>query len=526
MPGRDETSGAPDAAAAVQAQTRVAGRGVVAIAGAKVFFILTAYGIQLALPRILGSPEAFGRYASALSAVSMLNMVLIAATIQSVSKFVSESEADATVRLRQGLRIQLVVGGSLSVALFAAAPVLADFLRDPALAPLLRVSAGVVFAYAIYATCVGLLNGRRRFVQQASLDGTFSTLRTVGILGGAALGFGALGAMTGFAAAALVIMAIALVVVRRDLSGPVADHGHGAVAWRAWLGFMAPIWLYQMFLNGCLQIDVQVLKKAVAEIARAQGETFEAAAAIASESVGFYRAAQTFAFVPYQLILAMTFIVFPMISRATFAEDMDASRRIIRAAMRFSLMVLLSVAAPLAGAAAGVMRLAYPAEYLAGAPALGILVFGLVAFGLFVILATILSSSDQPRVAAAIAAVALALVVVANWSFIHRAPLGHETLAAAASATTLGTTVACLLAAAAVYRRFRALVPLVTVARVLVAATCAFLAARWVPDGTPFLALLALASGFAVYGLALVVLRELGAADLAAVRATVQRKRS
>ena len=33
-----------------------------AITGAKVYFIITSFGIQLALPRLLGDPRIFGQY--------------------------------------------------------------------------------------------------------------------------------------------------------------------------------------------------------------------------------------------------------------------------------------------------------------------------------------------------------------------------------------------------------------------------------------------------------------------------------
>lgn len=502
-------------------ETRRAGRGLFAIAGAKVYFIITAYAIQLALPRILGSPEDFGLYAAALSAVSMLNMILIAATIQSVSKFVSEDEEASPVLLRQGLRIQLALGGLLAGALFLAAPPLSTFLRDEALVPLLRAASVVVFAYSLYAAVVGSLNGRHLFGHQARLDATFSTLRTMGILGGATLGIGALGAMAGFATAALCIMLVSLIVVGREL---VRKTNAEPLPLKRWLAFMAPIWGYQAFLNGCLQIDVQVMKKVVAELSMDAGASAVEAAAAASTQVGFYRAAQTFAFVPYQLILAMTFVIFPMISRATAAGDAEGARRTIRGSMRFSLLVLLSVAAPIAGAADGVMRVAYPEPYLAGAPALGVLVFGLVAFALFVIAATVLSSSGRPGLAAAIAAFALLVVVGANWLFITEAGAEGAVLVAAASATTLGTTIACLLAGGAVYLRFRAFLPIPSIVRALLAGAAGFAVAHHVPHQTALMAVLALAAGHLVYGLVLVLLRELRAEDFRTARSILLKR--
>lgn len=498
-------------------ETRTAGRGLILIAGAKVYFIITAYAVHFLLPRLLGSPESFGLFSTAMSAVSILNNVLIASTVQTVSKLVSEDEGRAPVTLRQGLRIQLVVGGVLAGLFFLAAPVLAArFLRDPTLTPLLQTGASVVLAYALYATLVGSLNGRRLFSRQAGLDATFSTLRTVGILTGAVVGVGALGAITGFASAALGVLLIALLVVGLGRRGEALPLGR-------WLGFMAPLWAFQIFLNGILLIDVLVLKGTVADLAVETGMDAAAAAALASEQVGFYSAAQKFAFVPYQLMLSMTFVVFPMISRATSMGDAAAARETIRGAMRFSLLVLVAVAAPIAGAADGIMTLAYPDEYLAGSGALGVLVFGAAAFALFVITATAMSGSGRPGVSAVIGAVGLAAVVVGNRVLVEMVGIGDQTVVAAAAGTTIGMVLALIAGGAVIKRTFGAFMPPLSVARALFAGTVAFSVARWVPH-TGLMAVVALAAGFAAYLAALAATRELGPADLATVRRILRRK--
>src|SRR5690606_26151160 len=188
----------------------------------------------------------------------------------------------------------------------------------------------------------------------------------------------------------------------------------GGFSAKRWLGFMAPIWFYQACINGILQIDLQMLSVTLTDLARGSGMSAEAAADFAATYAGHYSAAQTFAFVPYQLILSVTFIVFPFVSRATTLGDEEATRRYIKNAMRFSLLVLLAIGAPIGGAASGVMRIAYPEPYLVGADALGVLVFGQVAFALFVIGATILTGAGRPMTAAAIALVSLAVVLVST----------------------------------------------------------------------------------------------------------------
>ena len=503
-------------------EAKKAGRGLLSITAAKLYFIVTSYGVMLALPRLLGSPEVFGLYRSAMNVVSIINNVLIAATIQTVSKMVSADEANAASALRRGLGIQLVIGIVLGTLGLTLAQPMADLVfLDSELGPLWTVSSLVFFAYALYAALVGSLNGRRVFQRQAGLDITFSTLRTAGIIGGAMVGttagVGALGALSGFAGAAIGVLVIATALVGIGKRGE-------AQSVKAWLAFMGPVALYQFFLNNVLQIDLPILKRTVAALSMDAGVDHAAAADIASRYAGFYGAAQTFAFVPYQLILSMTFVVFPMVSRATASGDVESTRIYIRGAMRFSLIVLLAVACPIAGAADGVMILAYPAEYLGGADALRILVLGMVAFSLFVISSTVLTGAGRPMLSAAIAFVAFAAVVVGNVVFVRLVGVGDQTVTAAALGTCAGTTTALALAGVAVYRSYRAFIPPLTVLRGAIAGCSAYAVAYWVPSGGRIMALVALAAGFVTCLFVLVVLREVTERDWASISRIVKRK--
>jgi stage V sporulation protein B len=500
-------------------RARRAGRGLVALAAVKGYHIASGYAVAVLLPRLLGSPEVFGLWSKVTAALAILNNVLVAASIQSVSKLVSEDESRGPAIFRRLLGLQLGVGVLAATALFASAPAIAAFHRDAALIPLFRLVSIVPLGYAIYAGAVGFLNGQQRFGRQAGLDAGFYTLRWLGILGAAALiGGGALAPIGGLAAAATVIAALSILAVGVGAPG-------GGLAYRRWLAFVAPLWLYQAVLNGILELDVQVLARAVSELALEAGHAPALATDLANAHVGFYHAAQTFAFVPYQLLLALTFVAFPMVSRATSTGDEQEARRTIRSAMRLSLLALLSVAAPIAGSARGVMRIAYPEEYLAGAPALEILAPGVAVFSLFVLAGTILAGAGKPLHSAAIAGAGLVVAAAGNYFFVRRAGLGEHTLSAAALGTALGMVVALLLAGSAVYRRFRTLLPALSLVRGGIAAAAGFSAARFTPHDTRPAAVLALAAGLGAYALSLILLRELRGSDLLAIRQLLTRSR-
>lgn len=495
-----------------------AGKGLVFITGAKLYFIVTAYAVQFLLPRLLGSPEKFGFFRTAMSLVSILNNVLIAATVQTLSKKVSESEEGAPHALRQGLLLQLVWGGVLGLSLFGLAPVIADHgMHNHSFTKLLRVSSIVVIAYALYAALVGSLNGRRMFTTQARLDMTFSTLRSVGILGAAALGFGALGAFVGFAASAALILLVALFVVGTGRSGE-------RTPWKSWIAFMTPLWIYQLCLNFILQGDIIVMTSTITDMAEHGGLIHDEATRAANRLTGFYGAAQTFAFVPYQLILSVTFVVFPLVAKATSGGDVETTRTTIRRAMRFSWLVLLAMAAPIAGSARGVLRIAYTPDYLVAEQALSILVLGLVMFALFVIAATVLSGSGRVFESASIAVVSLVVLMGSVYFFIRQAGTGLSALTAAACGTSLGAGLAFVLAGIMVYRRFGAFLPAASVVRGIVAGAVGAGVARVVPHETRLTAIVALAAGFLAYGLTLVVVQEIPKSELLNVRSLILKR--
>ena len=517
-----------------------AGRGFVTIALAKVWFVLTGYAIHFALPRLLGSPESFGRFSAALNVASLLNNVLIASTIMAVSRFTSADDRNWGPILRQAAKRQLLLGVALALALFALAPTLAvRWLRDSQLVLPLQVVTAVVAAYALYAAFVGSLNGRHLFVRQARLDATFSALRTVGILGGAGFAAaagvlaGEVGALIGFAVAALLILLIAAVTVGFGPRAPSPSGGD--VPWSVWGAFLGPIVIYQLCLNGILLGDLLILKGMVAGFGDGAGRSQQAAAEVASAAAGVYAAAQKFAFVPYQLMIGMTFVVFPLISRATASADVQVAARTLRTALRAAMLLLLAIAAPISAVAPGLLRLAFPQPYVEGALALSVLVVGAAAFALFVITASAHSAAGRPTTAAWLAGGGLLLMVALNvfglrWAFGHVrnghtlgwgggvAPSVQATLLLAAAVATTASMVATLFASVGVLqRRYGCVMSPPSVARGLLAAVAAWLVARVMPGGQAWQTLLALSAAVATYLAVLLLARELSFAELRSV---------
>src|SRR5262245_13660091 len=153
-----------------------AGRGVLYIAFAKFYFMLSGLILQVRLPALL-SRAVFGAYGTVNSVVSPINNVMVTGSIQAVSRSTAQRPELARAVQRAGLAMHLYVGLPVALVFIAAAPLVSWFFHDPAKIAPLMLSGCIVGGYAFYAVFVGTANGRREFHKQAGLDMTFSTMR-------------------------------------------------------------------------------------------------------------------------------------------------------------------------------------------------------------------------------------------------------------------------------------------------------------------------------------------------------------
>ena len=172
---------APDqsvSAAGRAADGATAAKGAVFISIAKIYFMLSGFVQQVLLTRFLGLAD-YGAFAVVNNVISIVNNTVVQATIQAVSKFTAENDARAEAVQRAGVRMQVVLGAALALALFWGAPFVAAFVHAERYTTALRIAALIPFLYAVYAVFVGSANGLRQFRTQATFDIGFSTSKTI-----------------------------------------------------------------------------------------------------------------------------------------------------------------------------------------------------------------------------------------------------------------------------------------------------------------------------------------------------------
>jgi stage V sporulation protein B len=514
------TADANASAAADADVARKAGRGGLAITFAKIYFIVLGLVQQIALPRVLGL-AGYGALSSALSIASIAYNPVVTTSIQGVSRAISASKEDdqpGVVRRLMGVHglIALVLG----LGFFALSGPIGNATGAPHIIPSLRILAGVMLLYSVYSPLIGVLNGRKLFLRQASLDILAATLRTVGLIGGgyalASSGRGVEGSASGFVIAAGAVFLTAVVWVG------LGRRGKGGTSVGSHLLFIGPLLLGQVLLNLLLQADLTLLRTFAAESAAAAGLPLDAADPL----VGAYRATQLFCFLPYQMLISVTFILFPLLAKAHHDADNEAVARYVRTGVRLALVLAGLMVSVTSGLSGPLIRLVFPAEAAAlGTESMQVLTLGFGAFAIFGILVTVLNSLERERASATITGLAFLLVVVLCFVRVRGGEFGAGMLLNTALSTTAGLVGATVVAALLVRKTAGALVSPLSLLRVVIALCIAIAVGRQFPAAGKVLTLALSALVATVYVIVLLLSRELGKADLQMVLSVVRRRR-
>ncbi len=519
---------AASAQQAVENQTRPdvardAGRGGLAVAFAKIYFILVGLAQQIALPRVLGL-DGYGAFSSAQSIASITYNPITGTSIQGVSRAVAQTpDAEQPQALRRTLIVHATFAIAFWTAFFIAIPYVCEAIGAPHVVSTLRILSTIVLLYGLYTPLVGALNGKRRFLSQAGLDIAAATLRTIGLVAGAylvvKLGGTRLeateGASWGFVFAMMLLLGAALFMVGVGRSGP------GGPTVRQHLAFVAPLFLGQILLNLLLQADLTLLRWFAGEAAVASGLPLTAADPL----IGAYRATQLFSFLPYQLLLSVTFVLFPMLASAARDGDREAVARFVETGVRLALVIAGVMTSVTSGLAGPLMRLVFGADAAAyGTDALQTLSLGFGVFAIFGILTTVLNSLKRERISTLITFVAVVLVGCVCLATVRGGELSSRLLLLTARATSLAIVLSTAVAAFFVYRTAGGLVRPRVVLRVLLATAVAVAFGRVLPDVHKFAVVPFAALVGVVYVGVLLVTRELSATDLELVRRVLRRR--
>jgi len=427
------------------------------------------------------------------------------------------------------LFIGTLVGGGFIIA----APYIAQARGNPDLVLGYRAAGVILFCYGIYTVYIGTLNGRKLFFRQALYDFGFTTLKATLVLGLALAGFGVIGAFCGFATAAVIIMLVAIWRV-----GPSLGEGPKEPALYA---FAAKVMLYTVIFNLIFKLDGVLIKPALIELLATDAgwlpdagslgtwltRAGELGSGIQTQADGLmadYGMAVALSRVPWQATIAITFVVFPMVSAATFTNDRERTQLYIRQTMRYT-MLLVGAAVVVLMAVPHAVFGVLPADYIGGAAPLVWLAPAYFFFSMFNVINTLLISANRAGYGVVIGLTTLGLAATLYTTVMVDAT-SPEAMLTRAGACTLGAfAFGTILGLAALWREYGAPIPVMSVIRVGSVGAGLVLAGRALPTVGKLGSIgLAVAIGLA-YLVALFVVREFNAEDRARFAKIVRRGR-
>lgn len=415
------------------------------------FALPTGLVTVVLLTRVLGAAD-YGLYTLTVGFVLLIQTGIGSLLSRATIKFVSESDDPEAVSTT-ALRLHLLVGVALALAVMAAAPGLASVLGEDSLTGYLRLFAVSLPVQAAADAHVHLLVGRGEYRRRALARAAYWGARPVLVVGPVLLGYGIVGALAGALAAPVAGLLVARRRVRPRLLGP-------GVPIAPLLSFAAPLLVSGMAGDLSRRLDLFALK---------------ALGGSATEA-GLYASAQNLAWIPAMLASAFSPLLLSSMTRATTEGRPERARELAGDFLRGPLW-LVPLAAAGAGASSQIVRFAYGAEFEAAGAFLAVLVFAGVSVTLSSAAGVSLVVRNRLRIHVTGAVIPL---VVAGAAFAFLIPRFGGV--GAAASTLLGVLAGVAYRLFAVYRLWGITLPWATAARVVLLSPLAWMAGTWGPS--------------------------------------------
>jgi O-antigen/teichoic acid export membrane protein len=464
----------------------VAARGVVqGVVGRGLNFAF-AYLATIVLARWLG-PAAYGVYGVIVSVLIVIQQTGRFTIPPAAAKLISEDEVGSTAIQQTALFVGTLLFLCLFVLLWITAGPLAVLfgLSDDG-ASLFRIAALDLPLFGLYAVYRGVLQGRHDFLAMGIADALYATVKLAGIV----VLLGIWLSVSSALVANVLASAGALLFVMSRLS--IKIRWPSSTVFRRLSHLALPLGVYMLALQTISYLDLWALT------AVDSGQR---------DSIGVYVAARNVAIVPSVVLMVVSDVLLPSLSRALAENNASLSRSYIQGAVRFLGILVVPLALLLMFAADDFMTLLYSDAFRPGGAYVRILVLYAVSMPFIDLFASALSARGEPYWGGIILLGIIPLGLALDVTLIGR----YGAVGAAYGSALAGITGAVVLGVLT-FRRFGPLLPWRTFVNSAVATTVMALAARQFAVGEPR-PLLAYVACIGIYGFMLVLLREIRRAD-------------
>lgn len=451
-------------------------------------FILSGYLLNIFIGRYLG-PKFYGIYGIIMSLMTIINLIQVSGLPQAVSKYVAENETQRESVLKNGLIIQFISTLLASVIVFLFATQFAQLLHDQSLTAYIRAIAAIFPIYGIYTIYLNYYNGLHQFKTQAYMVIVYSLGKLLSVLI-LIYFFHIFGVIIGFVIAPLFVL-IAWSHIPRIKS----DYSF----YKPLLFFSFPLIGYAIFSNLLQSIDLFFVKSVLHT----------------NEFTGYYTANQNIAEIPFYAVTALSSVIFPNISKKVSQNKILETKIVIRKALRFCLVALIPSVLLISFTSKELLSFLYSSAYRPGAQSLTILSIGSCFFTIFALLATVISSSGQPKISAAFAGIG---VILSSIFCIFLVP--KYGLNGAALSTTFASGLMMVAAAITIYKKFKVFISVKSSLKIIFASLFTSCIAKLIPIPTLLLPLVYIFLSLC-YFLLLYIFREITVDDTQLIKSLI-----
>lgn len=468
------------------------GRGMLYQLVSNVILLASSYAIHIGLGRYLGIEE-YGSFVVIFALMSTVGLILASGLTDATSKYIAEDNAVLGSIVQHSRKIQLILSTLLFTIYFLSAGAIADLLNDPGLTPYIRISAFVIPVYALYYVYYSYLNGLKLFLKQAKTLAAVSLARVVLtfiLVSPILFGLGIKGAIIGYISAALIGLILAWTYLRK------LDKGSKDFEWKNLIRFSIPATLFAVMLFILMNADLLFIKALIDE----------------GVDTGYYAAATTMAKAPYFIFAGLALAVLPHISSSTSRNDFQLAASYIKQSMRSMLMLLVPGVLLISATSHDLVSLFYTTRYNEAGNPLSVLVFGLASLCIFLVLSYVIMGAGKPNIAFGIALISVIIDITLNVLLIP-----NYGLMGAAWATTTASMIGMIIAAAYVFRYFKALVRVKSLIKICLSSLVIYVIALQFSLSTFLLPTIYIGL-YALYFLLLLLMKEFSKEDLRAIK--------
>ncbi len=373
-------------------------RGALALVVIHGVYFALGYLVVVILARELG-PVAYGAYAVIMSVLVWAEQSARRVVPVAAAKLIAE-QPHAAGEIGQA---SLLINFALHVALFAlfwlAAPWLAHWLHVDNGTWLFRLAALDLPLYGLYTALQGIHQGHRRFYRLGFSQLTYALAKLVGVVLLVTFGMSIEGALiVNIISSGVGILFLSTRLVLQRTSVRRSS--------RRVLSVAGQVALYSVLVPLVSSFDIWILDASLP-------------AASASATLGLYVAALNIARVPGFALATVSQVLLPSVARAYAAGDDGLVRHYVNQVIRFFLILYLPACMILFVAPEQLMRWIYTSEYSGAANILVILTIAHGLWAIQAILAAVLIAVDRMRGFAALMAVTMVLGLPAMVGLIH-----------------------------------------------------------------------------------------------------------